>query len=148
MPKSRQPKVRVFSMCGIIGVVGIEGSTVSPTLYDGLLVLQHRGQDAAGILTSTESRVFHRRANGLVRDVFQLKHIELLQGSMGIGHVRYPTAGSNSAAEAQPFYTNSPFGISLAHNGNLTNSEELITDLFDVDRRRINTDSDSEAYVK
>jgi amidophosphoribosyltransferase len=98
MAKSRQPKVRVFSMCGIIGVVGIEGSTVSPTLYDGLLVLQHRGQDAAGILTSTESRVFHRRANGLVRDVFQLKHIELLQGSMGIGHVRYPTAGSSSAA--------------------------------------------------
>ena len=132
-------------MCGIIGVVGIEGSTVSPTLYDGLLVLQHRGQDAAGMLTSTESRVFHRRANGLVRDVFQLKHIELLRGSMGIGHVRYPTAGSSSAAEAQPFYTNSPFGISLAHNGNLTNSEELITDLFDVDRRRINTESDSEA---
>ena len=99
------------------------------------------------MLTSTESRVFHRRANGLVRDVFQLKHIELLRGSMGIGHVRYPTAGSSSAAEAQPFYTNSPFGISLAHNGNLTNSEELITDLFDVDRRRINTESDSEALL-
>lgn len=134
-------------MCGIIGIVGIEGSTVSPTLYDGLLVLQHRGQDAAGMLTSTESRVFHRRANGLVRDVFQLKHIELLRGSMGIGHVRYPTAGSSSAAEAQPFYTNSPFGISLAHNGNLTNSEELIADLFDADQRRINTDSDSEALL-
>ena len=129
-------------MCGIIGIVGIEGSTVSPTLYDGLLVLQNRGQDAADMLTSTESRVFHRRANGLVRDVFQLKHIELLRGAMGIGHVRYPTAGSSSAAEAQPFYTNSPFGISLAHNGNLTNSEELIADLFDADQRRINTDSD------
>ena len=134
-------------MCGIIGLVGLEGTRISPTLYDGLLVLQHRGQDAAGILTSTESRVFHRRANGLVRDVFQMKHIELLQGSMGLGHVRYPTAGGSSAAEAQPFYTNSPFGLSIAHNGNLTNSEELINDLHRKDHRRINTDSDSEALL-
>ena len=134
-------------MCGILGIVGAQGSTISPTLYDGLLVLQHRGQDAAGILTSTGSRVYHRRANGLVRDVFQLKHIQLLQGSMGIGHVRYPTAGSSSAAEAQPFYTNSPFGLSIAHNGNLTNSDELIEDLQRLDHRRINTDSDSEALL-
>ena len=134
-------------MCGILGIVGAQGSTISPTLYDGLLVLQHRGQDAAGILTSTGSRVYHRRANGLVRDVFQLKHIQLLQGSMGIGHVRYPTAGSSSAAEAQPFYTNSPFGLSIAHNGNLTNSDELIGDLQRLDHRRINTDSDSEALL-
>ena len=147
MPKFRRHQSGVFTMCGILGIVGVPGSTISPTLYDGLLVLQHRGQDAAGILTSTPSRVYHRRANGLVRDVFQLKHIELLQGSMGIGHVRYPTAGSSSAAEAQPFYTNSPFGLSIAHNGNLTNSDELIEDLQRKDHRRINTDSDSEALL-
>ena len=147
MPKFRGHQSGVFTMCGILGIVGVPESTISPTLYDGLLVLQHRGQDAAGILTSTPSRVYHRRANGLVRDVFQLKHIELLQGSMGIGHVRYPTAGSSSAAEAQPFYTNSPFGLSIAHNGNLTNSDELIEDLQRKDHRRINTDSDSEALL-
>ena len=134
-------------MCGIIGLVGHPDSQVGKTLYDGLLVLQHRGQDAAGIVTSDSRNISHRRANGLVRDVFRLRHIQTLQGSMGLGHVRYPTAGSSSAAEAQPFYTNSPFGVSLAHNGNLTNPEEIIDTLLERDHRRINTSSDSEALL-
>ena len=134
-------------MCGIIGIVGHPDSQVGKTLYDGLLVLQHRGQDAAGIVTSDSSNISHRRANGLVRDVFRLRHIQSLQGSMGLGHVRYPTAGSSSAAEAQPFYTNSPFGVSLAHNGNLTNPTEIIDTLLERDHRRINTSSDSEALL-
>ena len=122
-------------MCGIIGLVGHPDSQVGSALYDGLLVLQHRGQDAAGIVTSDFSNISHRRANGLVRDVFRLRHIQTLEGSMGIGHVRYPTAGSASASEAQPFYTNSPFGVSLAHNGNLTNPEEIIDTLLERDHR-------------
>ena len=134
-------------MCGIIGLVGHPDSQVGKTLYDGLLVLQHRGQDAAGIVTSDSSNISHRRANGLVRDVFRLRHIQALEGSMGLGHVRYPTAGSASASEAQPFYTNSPFGVSLAHNGNLTNPEEIIDTLLERDHRRINTSSDSEALL-
>ncbi len=134
-------------MCGIIGLVGHPASQVGKTLYDGLLVLQHRGQDAAGIVTSDESNISHRRANGLVRDVFRLRHIKTLEGSMGLGHVRYPTAGSSSAAEAQPFYTNAPFGVSLAHNGNLTNPEAIIDGLLERDHRRINTSSDSEALL-
>ncbi len=134
-------------MCGIIGLVGHPDTQVGKTLYDGLLVLQHRGQDAAGIVTSDSSNISHRRANGLVRDVFRLRHIKALQGSMGLGHVRYPTAGSSSAAEAQPFYTNSPFGVSLAHNGNLTNPDEIIDRLLERDHRRINTSSDSEALL-
>ena len=134
-------------MCGIIGLVGHPDSQVGSALYDGLLVLQHRGQDAAGIVTSDFSNISHRRANGLVRDVFRLRHIQTLEGSMGIGHVRYPTAGSASASEAQPFYTNSPFGVSLAHNGNLTNPEEIIDTLLERDHRRINTSSDSEALL-
>ena len=134
-------------MCGIIGLVGHPDTQVGKTLYDGLLVLQHRGQDAAGIVTSDSSNISHRRANGLVRDVFRLRHIKALQGSMGLGHVRYPTAGSSSAAEAQPFYTNSPFGVSLAHNGNLTNPNEIIDRLLERDHRRINTSSDSEALL-
>ncbi len=134
-------------MCGIIGIVGHPSTSVGNTLYDGLLVLQHRGQDAAGIVTSDSENISHRRANGLVRDVFRLRHIQNLQGSMGIGHVRYPTAGSSSPSEAQPFYTNSPFGISLAHNGNLTNPETIIDSLLQRDHRRINTSSDSEALL-
>ena len=134
-------------MCGIIGLVGHPDSQVGKTLYDGLLVLQHRGQDAAGIVTSDCDNISHRRANGLVRDVFRLRHIKNLEGSMGIAHVRYPTSGSSSAAEAQPFYTNSPFGVSLAHNGNLTNPEDVIAGLLERDHRRINTSSDSEALL-
>ena len=134
-------------MCGIIGIVGNPENNVATSLYDGLLVLQHRGQDAAGIITSNDDYIFHRRANGLVRDVFQSRHMSKLKGNMGIGHVRYPTAGSDSVAEAQPFYTNSPFGISLSHNGNINNTEEIISGLLEYDYRRINTSSDSEALM-
>ena len=132
-------------MCGIIGIVGHEN--VNQELYDGLTVLQHRGQDAAGIVTCDNGRLFLRKDNGLVRDVFHTRHMLRLVGRMGIGHVRYPTAGCFSSAESQPFYVNSPFGISLAHNGNLTNAIELKRDLFRADRRHINTDSDSEVLL-
>lgn len=134
-------------MCGIIGIVGSPGTQVATSIYDALLVLQHRGQDAAGIVTSDSDNICHRRANGLVRDVFLERHMEKLVGSMGIGHVRYPTAGSNSSAEAQPFYTNTPFGVSLAHNGNLNNTPDIISGLLEYDHRRINTSSDSEALL-
>lgn len=110
-------------MCGIVGVVGKNNANQS--LYDALTVLQHRGQDAAGIVTCQDDRFFLRKDNGLVRDVFRTRHMKRLQGNVGIGHVRYPTAGSSSSAEAQPFYVNSPYGITLAHNGNLTNTAEL-----------------------
>jgi amidophosphoribosyltransferase len=132
-------------MCGIIGIVG--SSPVNQSLYDGLTVLQHRGQDAAGIVTCEDKQVFLRKDNGLVRDVFQQRHMRRLAGNMGIGHVRYPTAGSSSSAEAQPFYVNSPYGISLGHNGNLTNTEALKKELFQQDRRHINTTSDSEVLL-
>jgi len=132
-------------MCGIVGIVGKE--PVNQIIYDGLTVLQHRGQDAAGIVTIDEGKFRLRKANGLVRDVFQERHMQRLQGNMGIGHVRYPTAGSSSSAEAQPFYVNSPFGISLAHNGNLTNATELRAHLFKEARRHINTTSDSELLL-
>lgn len=132
-------------MCGIIGIVG-KGS-VNQALYDGLAVLQHRGQDAAGIATYDNGRMHIRKSNGLVRDVFHTRHMMELVGRMGIGHVRYPTAGCSSAAEAQPFYVNSPYGITLAHNGNLTNAEELKEHLFREDLRHINTDSDSEILL-
>lgn len=132
-------------MCGIIGILGKQ--PVNQALYDGLLVLQHRGQDAAGILTSDGARVYLRKDNGLVRDVFQERHMLGLKGEMGIGHVRYPTAGCDSPTEAQPFYVNSPFGLALAHNGNLTNAEQLKADLFRDDLRHINTDSDSEILL-
>ena len=132
-------------MCGIIGILA--NSPVNQALYDGLTVLQHRGQDAAGIMTSDGERLFLRKANGLVRDVFHTRHMLRLQGNMGIGHVRYPTAGCFSTAEAQPFYVNSPFGIALAHNGNLTNAEDLKRDLFVEDRRHLNTESDSEILL-
>ncbi|HSP01835.1 MAG TPA: amidophosphoribosyltransferase [Thioalkalivibrio sp.] len=133
-------------MCGIVGIVG--RSPVNQALYDALLVLQHRGQDAAGIVTSDSDGHLHlRKDNGLVRDVFNVQHMRNLMGTMGIGHVRYPTAGSSSSAEAQPFYVNSPYGIALGHNGNLTNAEDLKRELFVQDRRHINTESDSEILL-
>jgi amidophosphoribosyltransferase len=132
-------------MCGIIGIVG--RSPVNQSLYDGLTVLQHRGQDAAGMATYQDNRLFLRKDNGLVRDVFRTRHMQRLVGIMGIGHVRYPTAGSFNSAEAQPFYVNSPFGITLAHNGNLTNTTQLKEELFRADLRHINTDSDSEILL-
>lgn len=132
-------------MCGIVGVVG--RSDVVFDLYDALTVLQHRGQDAAGIVTCEGDLLHLRKNNGLVRDVFRQDHIEQLTGNMGIAHVRYPTAGTSSSAEAQPMYVNSPFGICLAHNGNLTNDKELNEDLFRTDRRHINTSSDSEVLL-
>ncbi|EKL22458.1 amidophosphoribosyltransferase [Vibrio cholerae HC-61A2] len=112
-----------------------------------MTVLQHRGQDAAGICTIESNRFRLRKANGLVRDVFEAKHMQRLQGNVGIGHVRYPTAGSSSASEAQPFYVNSPFGITLAHNGNLTNANQVRQKLFEKDRRHVNTTSDSEVLL-
>ena len=132
-------------MCGIVGIVGT--TPVNQSIYDALTVLQHRGQDAAGICTIESNRFRLRKANGLVKDVFEAKHMQRLQGTVGIGHVRYPTAGSSSASEAQPFYVNSPFGITLAHNGNLTNANEVRQKLFEKDRRHINTTSDSEVLL-
>ncbi len=132
-------------MCGIVGIVA--KSNVNQALYDALTVLQHRGQDAAGMVTAQDNHLFLRKDNGLVRDVFRTRHMARLQGRMGIGHVRYPTAGSSSSAEAQPFYVNSPYGIALAHNGNLTNTEELVKDVYEEDLRHINTTSDSEVLL-
>ena len=132
-------------MCGIVGMVGKRA--VNYDLYDALIVLQHRGQDAAGMVTCEGDRLHLRKHNGLVRDVFRQAHMDSLIGEMGIAHVRYPTAGSSSSAEAQPMYVNSPFGICLAHNGNLTNDDELNEDLFRADRRHINTSSDSEVLL-
>lgn len=132
-------------MCGIVGIVG--KYPVNQALYDGLTVLQHRGQDAAGIVTVDNNTLRLRKANGLVKDVFEVRHMQRLAGNMGIGHVRYPTAGSSSTAEAQPFYVNSPFGIALAHNGNLTNSHTLKEEIFRVARRHVNTTSDSEVLL-
>ena len=132
-------------MCGIIGVVG--KAPVNQLLYDGLLVLQHRGQDAAGIVTCEGNTFYMHKNNGLVQDVFHTRHMRNLVGKAGIAHVRYPTAGSSSAAEAQPFYVNSPFGIVLGHNGNLTNSEQLKKEMFRQDLRHINTSSDSEVLL-
>ena len=132
-------------MCGIVGIFGT--SPVNQALYDSLLVLQHRGQDAAGIVTYDGQRLHLRKDNGLARDVFRTRHMIDLKGNIGIGHVRYPTAGCSSSAEAQPFYVNSPYGITLAHNGNLTNADELKRDLFQDDLRHINTSSDSEILL-
>ncbi|EGU31193.1 amidophosphoribosyltransferase [Vibrio scophthalmi] len=132
-------------MCGIVGIVGT--SPVNQSIYDALTVLQHRGQDAAGICTIESNRFRLRKANGLVKDVFEAKHMQRLQGDVGIGHVRYPTAGSSSVSEAQPFYVNSPFGITLAHNGNLTNAHYVREKLFAKDRRHLNTTSDSEVLL-
>jgi len=132
-------------MCGIAAIVSHKN--VNQELYDALTVLQHRGQDAAGIATYESGRLFLRKENGLVRDVFKTQHMLKLPGSMGIAHVRYPTAGCSSSAESQPFYVNSPFGITLAHNGNLTNARALKKDLFAEDQRHINTESDSEVIL-
>ncbi|MDX1400144.1 MAG: class II glutamine amidotransferase, partial [Oceanospirillum sp.] len=132
-------------MCGIVGIVA--NSSVNQAIYDALTVLQHRGQDAAGMMTCQDGRFFLRKSNGLVRDVFRTRHMQRLHGNIGIGHVRYPTAGSSSEAESQPFYVNSPYGIALAHNGNLTNSKDLAEELFNTDLRHINTTSDSEVLL-
>lgn len=132
-------------MCGIVGIVS--NQTVAQELFDALTVLQHRGQDAAGMIT-VDNGMFHlRKANGLVRDVFRNRHMQRLTGNTGIAHVRYPTAGSSSSAEAQPFYVNSPYGIALAHNGNLTNAHELQEEVLRISKRHINTTSDSELLL-
>jgi amidophosphoribosyltransferase len=132
-------------MCGIIGIVGT--SEVAAALYDGLTVLQHRGQDAAGIATVDGSRIRVHKGNGLVKDVFDEPQMRLLTGRVGIGHCRYPTAGSAGADEAQPFYVNSPYGIALAHNGNLVNTDTLRREVFEQDKRNVNTESDSEVLL-
>ena len=132
-------------MCGIAGIVSHQN--VNQDLYDVLTVLQHRGQDAAGIVTCEDGRFYLRKDNGLTRDVFSTEQMMKLRGTMGIGHVRYPTAGCSSSAEAQPFYVNSPYGITLAHNGNLTNTEVLKKQLFMDDQRHLNTNSDSEILL-
>ncbi|WP_227429591.1 amidophosphoribosyltransferase [Psychrobacter sp. I-STPA6b] len=132
-------------MCGVVGVAA--HGPVNQLLYDALTVLQHRGQDAAGIVTMKDGRLFLRKDNGMVRDVFMTRHMMRLIGEFGIGHVRYPTAGTSSSAEAQPFYVNSPYGITLAHNGNLTNAEVLAKELYQDDLRHLNTSSDSEVLL-
>ena len=133
-------------MCGILGIVA--RSPVNQLLYDGLLLLQHRGQDAAGIVTAEQNSFHMHKAPGMVRDVFRTRNMRSLPGNMGIAHCRYPTAGSAfSSAEAQPFYVNSPYGICLAHNGNLTNAAELSEVLVREDLRHLNTSSDSEVLL-
>jgi amidophosphoribosyltransferase len=132
-------------MCGVVGIKGF--SPVNQLIYDALTVLQHRGQDAAGIVTEQDGKFYLRKNNGLVRDVFHTRHMQSLVGQTGIGHVRYPTAGTSSTAESQPFYVNSPYGIVLAHNGNLTNSAELSKALYKSDLRHVNTTSDSEVLL-
>ncbi|MDR2164785.1 MAG: amidophosphoribosyltransferase [Zoogloeaceae bacterium] len=133
-------------MCGILGVVAT--TPVNQLLYDGLMVLQHRGQDAAGIVTAEDNTFYLHKGPGLVRDVFRTRNMRALLGNWGIGHCRYPTAGSAwNFAEAQPFYVNSPFGITLAHNGNLTNAAELKQAMFEQDLRHVNTNSDSEVLL-
>ncbi len=133
-------------MCGIVGV--ISKAPVNQLIYDALLLLQHRGQDAAGIVTMQDSRCFMHKARGMVRDVFRTRNMRGLPGSVGLGQVRYPTAGNAySEEEAQPFYVNAPFGIVLVHNGNLTNAQALKRELATVDRRHINTDSDTEVLI-
>ncbi|HZW17294.1 MAG TPA: amidophosphoribosyltransferase [Luteimonas sp.] len=132
-------------MCGIVGIVGT--TEVAAALYDGLTVLQHRGQDAAGIATVSGTQLRVHKGNGLVRDVFDARAMALLEGRVGIGHCRYPTAGSEGSDEAQPFYVNSPYGIALAHNGNLINTDALRREVFEQDRRNVNTESDSEVLL-
>ena len=133
-------------MCGIVGVVS--QTPVNQLIYDGLLLLQHRGQDAAGIVTQLDRKFFMHKAKGMVRDVFRTRNMRALPGNVGLGQVRYPTAGNAfSEDEAQPFYVNAPFGLVLSHNGNLTNAAELKAELFNTDHRHINTDSDSEVLL-
>lgn len=135
-------------MCGILGLLlSDEDEYVNQLIFDGLTVLQHRGQDAAGIVTSERGRLHLRKDNGLVKDVFHRHHMMELKGNVGLGHVRYPTAGSSSCAEAQPLYTNYPYGICVAHNGNLTNTVELAEEMRQRNLRHINTDSDSELLL-
>ncbi len=132
-------------MCGLVGIVGT--ADVAADIYDALTMLQHRGQDAAGIMTCRDGKFLQRKGEGLVRDVFRTNHMAQLLGNFGIGHVRYPTQGSSGTALAQPFYVNSPYGIALAHNGNLTNANMLTAELFQSDLRHLNTDSDSEVLL-
>jgi amidophosphoribosyltransferase len=132
-------------MCGIVGIVATQD--VAAQLYDGLTVLQHRGQDAAGIATADGTHLRVHKGNGLVRDVFDAGSMRLLEGRVGIAHCRYPTAGSEGLDEAQPFYVNSPYGIALAHNGNLVNTDALRREVFEQDRRNVNTESDSEVLL-
>ena len=133
-------------MCGIIGVVS--NAPVNQLIYDGLLLLQHRGQDAAGIATQDGRKFYMHKAKGMVRDVFRTRNMRALPGNVGMGQVRYPTAGNaHSEEEAQPFYVNAPFGLVMSHNGNLTNAAELKAELFNSDHRHINTDSDSEVLL-
>lgn len=134
-------------MCGIVGVVNKPGDRAALSLYDALLMIQHRGQDAAGIATCEGNRLFLEKNNGLVRDVFDAQGMKSLQGNLGVAHCRYPTAGSSACSEAQPFYVNSPYGLVLAHNGNLTNADELSRELFENDLRHLNTNSDSEVLL-
>ncbi len=132
-------------MCGLVGIVAKK--EVNQDIYDALTLLQHRGQDAAGIITWNKEGLYTRKSNGLIRDVFNQDHMEQLKGNVGMGHVRYPTAGGAQSSEAQPFYVNSPHGICLAHNGNLTNYEELAKHLSTRDRRHLSTQSDSEVLL-
>ena len=132
-------------MCGVVGIASHRA--VNQGLYDALTVMQHRGQDAAGIVTWGADGLRERKSNGLVRDVFRQRHMDRLTGNIGIGHIRYPTAGGARASEAQPFYVNSPYGIVLGHNGNLTNTDELAELLINEDRRHLNTGSDSEVLL-
>ena len=133
-------------MCGIVGVVS--NAPVNQLIYDALLLLQHRGQDAAGIVTQQGRKVYMHKAKGMVKDVFRTRNMRALPGNVGLGQVRYPTAGNaDSEEEAQPFYVNAPFGITLAHNGNLTNAQALKAELFSTDHRHINTDSDTEVLL-
>lgn len=134
-------------MCGIVGIVTVGENSVNQEIYDALTILQHRGQDAAGIVTCDNGRFYQRKDNGLVKDVFRTRHMRDLLGNAGIGHVRYPTAGSSSSAEAQPFYVNSPYGIVMGHNGNLTNAHELAEEIYRTDLRHLNTNSDSEVLL-
>lgn len=134
-------------MCGVVGIVSAMGAPVNQEIYDALTILQHRGQDAAGIVTHQGGRFYQRKDNGLVKDVFRTRHMRDLHGSTGLGHVRYPTAGSSSSSEAQPFYVNSPYGIVLGHNGNLTNTEQLSQEIYQQDLRHLNTNSDSEVLL-
>jgi len=132
-------------MCGVVGIVSKQ--PVNQALFDALTVMQHRGQDAAGAVTWNGAGLHQRKSNGLVRDVFRQRHMLRLAGNVGIGHVRYPTAGGSKSSEAQPFYVNSPYGICLAHNGNLTNHDELTDLLIREDRRHLSTTSDSEVLL-
>jgi amidophosphoribosyltransferase len=133
-------------MCGIVGV--ISKHPVNQLIYDALLLLQHRGQDAAGIVTMQGTKCFMHKARGMVRDVFRTRNMRALPGMVGLGQVRYPTAGNAyNEEEAQPFYVNAPFGVVLVHNGNLTNAHTLKAELFEIDRRHINTESDTEVLI-